>query len=504
MGTWEWDVLNGENRFDERGAAIMGYSLEEMQAAGIQIWRDRTHPEDLARSDVLIRQHLAGDSPYYDCDIRFRHHDGHWVWVHLRARVSLRGADGRAHKMAGTMMDITARQTVAQVLRNSEEQFRRLFETSLDAMLQLRPDGRVLNANPAACALFGMGVEELRRRGRSGLVDPSDDRLKRLLEAREAGVGVRGELRMLRADGAAFECGLSASMFVDSGNQTYINVVMRDISDRKRSEMRINRLNAELERRVQRRTAELDASNRDLQAFSHSVAHDLRQPFIAIGGFSGLLERTLGEGGDQRARHYINRIKAGVRQAGEMTEALLTLANLSRVPLRAQRVDLGVIAQAAMDKLRMQQDFTRVVAVTIQGGLVAQADPVLCRLLMEELLGNAWKFTSRKKHAEISFGLRDGAWAAEGDAVYEVKDNGEGFDMAHADKLFDSFQRLHSSQEFSGVGIGLANIRRIVARHGGKIWAQSTPGQGASFYFTLGGSVAVGSGDVEARRPEGL
>lgn len=265
--------------------------------------------------------------------------------------------------------------------------------------------------------------------------------------------------------------------------------LMLEVAERKLAQDEILRLNSSLEVRVQRRTAQLEASNRDLEAFAHSVAHDLRQPFIAIGGFSGLLERMLV---DEGARHYIERIKAGVKQAGELTEALLALANLSRVELRLQEVDLSALCFGVIDKLQ-QNDPARECRIHIEPGLRAQADAMLVGLVLEELLGNAWKFSSLQGCAEISFGLQAPAPEAQAPdtgtgAVYVVRDNGEGFDMAHADKLFRSFQRLHSPLEFSGTGVGLANVQRIVARHAGRIWAESTPGKGASFYFTLGGS----------------
>jgi PAS domain S-box-containing protein len=368
-------------------------------------------------------------------------------------------------------------------LRNSEEHFRQLFETSLESILQTRPDGQVLNANPAACALFGMSVQEMRERGRGGLVDTSDPRLPALLEERGRNGQASGELRSVRGDGSVFECELSSSIYLDLNNQPCSNIVLRDITARKSAEAHITSLNAELEQRVGERTAQLEASNRDLQEFAHSVAHDLRQPFIAIGGFIGLLERSVE---DERARHYVNRIKDGVRQAGELTDALLALANLSRVELRLQEVDLSTLAFSVMDKLQ-QKDPARVCRIQIEPGLRAQADAMLIRLVLQELLGNAWKFSSRRACAEISFGLEPTDPQAPGtEPVYVVRDNGEGFDMAHADKLFRSFQRLHSPEEFSGVGVGLANIQRIVTRHGGRIWAESARGEGSAFFFTLG------------------
>ena len=481
VGTWEWNVQTGEARFDDRWAAITGHSLDELLPLTIQTWRSLTHSGDMVRCDALLKQHFAGRTPYFDCEVRMRHKDGRWVWVLSRGRVCAWTGDRQPALMAGTLMDITERQTAQLALRNSEEHFRQLFETSLECILQTRPDGQVLNANAAACALFGMSLEEMRESGRGGLVDPSDTRLQALLDERQREGKARGELRMLRGDGTTFECELSSSIFLDSSNAPCANIVLRDITARKRSEARIARLNTELEQRVGRRTAQLEASNRDLQEFAHSVAHDLRQPFIAIGGFSGLLERRVT---DDRARHYINRIKAGVRQAGELTEALLALANLSRVQLRVQAVDLSAVAHSVMDSLQ-QEEPARARSIRIQEGLVVQADAMLLRLVMQELLGNAWKFTSRQLHTEISFGLQP-APAADAQAVYMVSDNGEGFDMAHVDKLFRSFQRLHAPQDFPGAGVGLANIQRIIARHGGQIWAESARGEGARFFFTLG------------------
>jgi len=481
VGTWEWSVQTGDLRLDERWAGIIGYTLGELQPVSIQTWRSQLHPDDLARSDALLQQHFDGQTPYYDFEARLRHKDGRWVWVLARGRVSEWTHQRRPDLMAGTLMDITERQTAQLALRNSEEHFRQLYETSLDGILQTRPDGQVLHANPPACALFGMGLDELRQHGRHGLVDPSDARLGPLLEERQREGKACGELRMLRGDGSYFECELSSSMYLDPANEACANIVLRDITARKRAETRVTELNAELEQRVKRRTAQLEASNRDLQEFAHSVAHDLRQPIIAIGGFSGLLERMVS---DPHGKHYLTRIKAGVQQAGELTEALLALANLSRVQLRPQAVDLSAIARGVMDKL--QQQGTRVASICIQEGLVAQADPMLLRLVMEELMGNAWKFTSRQSFSEISFGAREVAVGETVQMVYEVKDNGVGFEMAHAGKLFRSFQRLHSPMDFPGAGVGLANIRRIIARHGGQIWAQSAVGQGASFCFTLG------------------
>jgi len=285
-----------------------------------------------------------------------------------------------------------------------------------------------------------------------------------------------GEWAWVSTRGRVIEWAADGEPLVMSGTHV-------EITERKQAQEEILGLNTSLEQRVQRRTAQLHASNRDLQEFAYSVAHDLRQPFIAIGGFSSMLERMVT---DEPAKYYAARINAGVRQAGELTDALLALANLSRVQLSVQAVDISAMARSVMDTLQYQ-DPARLTRLIIEDDLIVRADPLLIKQVMQGLLENAWKFTSRKSCTEISFGmLLVEAGNLRAEPVYVVRDNGEGFDMTYAAKLFQSFQRLHSAQDFPGTGAGLANIRRIVARHNGEVWAESAVGKGASFFFTLG------------------
>lgn len=381
-------------------------------------------------------------------------------------------------------------------LSESEERFRSLFEYS-EAGINVRDtDGKYLNVNPAFARMMGYSKEELVGINFNTITHPGDVETG-MANMNTLLTGQRNHFQMekkfIRRDGSILWANVTVSTVRDKAGKIISFVgVTQDITGRKWTEDDILSLNASLEEQVQQRTAQLQVSSRDLEEFAYSVAHDLRQPFIAIGGFSGLLERTV-EG--ERARHYIARIKAGVRQAGELTDALLTLANLSRVQLHLQAVDLSAIAHNVMAALQREAP-ARLASISIQTGLVVQADPVLVKLMMQELLGNAWKFTSRQSHTEISFGLVSAPADAVGIAgaagyvgyvpVYAVRDNGEGFDMAQADKLFRSFQRLHSEPDFSGTGAGLANIQRIVTRHHGQVWAESAPGEGASFFFTLG------------------
>jgi PAS domain S-box-containing protein len=224
--------------------------------------------------------------------------------------------------------------------------------------------------------------------------------------------------------------------------------------------------------------AELRESNRELEAFSYSVSHDLRSPLNTIHGFSRLLARELGTDMPERVQHYVNRIQAATGYMGQLIEDLLSLAQVSRANLRDEPVDLSEVARGIVERLR-QTEPQRDVAVDIEDGLIAQGDIRLLRVVMENLLGNAWKFTSSTPQAQITVG------ALNGQSVFFVRDNGAGFDMTYVDKLFGVFQRLHAVAEFPGTGIGLATVHRIVTRHRGRVWAHGQPSQGATFFFTL-------------------
>lgn len=235
--------------------------------------------------------------------------------------------------------------------------------------------------------------------------------------------------------------------------------------------------------------AALVLSNRELAAFSYSVSHDLRSPLSAIDGFSRLLARQSGMAAQPQAQHYLTRIQAGVAQMGQMIEGLLALAQVSRASLRSEPVRLDRIARDILERLQASQPDRRV-AVTVEEGLTLDGDPRLLQVAMENLLGNAWKFSAQREDAAIAVGQLPGQ------RVFYVQDNGAGFDMAYSDKLFGVFQRLHSVSEFPGTGIGLATVQRIVARHEGRVWAQSAPGSGATFFFSVadGALVQPGSG----------
>jgi signal transduction histidine kinase len=270
--------------------------------------------------------------------------------------------------------------------------------------------------------------------------------------------------------------------------------LQREVRDRQRAEEEVRQLNARLEERVRERTRQLQEANQEMEAYSYTVSHDLRGPLNAINGFSHILQKTLGANAPAQAIHSLARIRANVTRMSDLIEALLSLAQLSRAAVRRAPVDLSAVAREILAG-HAEAEPGRQVRIGVQDGLMVLGDARLLRALLENLLGNAWKFTGRQPAAEIDFG--QDAPADGGSPAFFVRDNGAGFDMAYADKLFGTFQRLHAAEEFPGTGIGLATVRRIVSLHGGRVWAHSQVGVGTTFFFTLG--TAAGELPAESR-----
>lgn len=238
--------------------------------------------------------------------------------------------------------------------------------------------------------------------------------------------------------------------------------------------------NEELEIKVQERTHALMEANKELEAFSYSVSHDLRAPLRSMDGFSKALLTQYADQLDERGKDYLNRVRESAQKMGDLIDGMLILSRLGRKEIRREKVDLSSMCRDIIEELK-KNETQRQVVVTIAKGLTAEADPALMFAAMENFLENAWKYTSQKQAAEISVG----SFVENGEEVFFVKDNGAGFDMLYSDKLFGAFQRLHNANDFPGTGIGLVTIKRILERHGGRVWAQGEEGKGATFYFTF-------------------
>jgi light-regulated signal transduction histidine kinase (bacteriophytochrome) len=266
----------------------------------------------------------------------------------------------------------------------------------------------------------------------------------------------------------------------ETGEPKHFIAVIEDISDRKLLEQELRRLNTELEERVEQRTAHLTAVNQELEAFSYSVSHDLRAPLRSIDGFSLALLEDYADKVDADGQDYLNRIRASSQRMGQLIDDMIELSRINRGDIHYDTVNLSQLAQDVIASLQ-ERDPSRDIAISIQDEMVTRGDSRLLRVLLENLLGNSCKFTSKEANAQIEFGLT----THDGEPAYYVRDNGAGFDMKYVDKLFGAFQRLHSAVDFEGTGIGLATCKRVVHRHGGSLWAEAEVGQGATFYFTL-------------------
>ena len=401
--------------------------------------------------------------------------------------------DGKFTGYRGVGTDITARKQTEAALVASETRFRSVVGALAEGVVMRDAEGRIIDCNASAERILGLTLAQMRGETllgptwqtlrEDGSLMAEDERPSAM--ARRTGLPQSNVVVCYRKpDGSDLWALINVRPLFDNTGDAPSGFVstITDISKRKRAEMEIVRLNVDLENRVSRRTAQLEAANTELEAFSYSVAHDLRSPLSSIDGYCALLQKAVSPQADERANHYLSRIRGGVRRMGELTDGLLLLAKLSRTSLNWETVDLGAEAARVVAQLS-ETEPGRDVQVTVEPGMLARADVSLIRQVLENLISNAWKFSAKKTRTEIVVGRET---VADQPPVYFVRDNGAGFDMAYADKLFGTFQRLHSPEEFAGSGIGLATVKRIIIRHGGRIWASSVLGEGSTFYFTLG------------------
>jgi PAS domain S-box-containing protein len=361
------------------------------------------------------------------------------------------------------------------LLRESEASYRRLLETAHEGIWMIGADGRTSYVNAMMASMLGYSAEEMNGKRLQDYADEEDrERVSLELNRELAGTAAQQDLRFRRRDGSFVWTMLSMSPIrTDEGEFRGALAMVTDISERKRNEK-------ELDRIVHNRTAELVASNKELEAFCYSVSHDLRQPLRAIDGFSRAVIEDLGEEVSDEVRDHLQRVRRAANRMSELIDALLTLSRLSRVEMKRERVDLSEMAASIIADLA-RSDPERATGFSIRKGCEATGDTRLLHIALENLLNNAWKFSSRSEKPFVEFGSKK----VNGETAFYVRDNGIGFDMAYKAKLFMPFERLHSDTEFYGTGIGLATVSRIISRHGGQIWADAKPGVGATFFFTL-------------------
>ncbi|HEY5915630.1 MAG TPA: ATP-binding protein [Verrucomicrobiae bacterium] len=360
----------------------------------------------------------------------------------------------------------------------SEADHRELFALAPGPLWAL--DAQTLHflaVNDAAVACYGYSPREFLAMTATDLVPPGDQAAWAEALAAAPGLDLRSRWRHQRKDGTIFDVEISGRRVALAGRPAWI-VLCLDATTSRLTEQKHFRLNSELERQVADANAQLAALRKELDAFSYSVSHDLRAPLRSIRGFSEVLLEQYTAGLDARGRDFLRRVTESSRHLERLIEDLLKLSRAGSMELHGQAVSLSRLAQSIVAELR-QSDPNRTVAVQLAPGLEAWGDEQLLRQVLQHFLHNAWKFTSRRADGLIELGY-DASQSA-----FFIRDNGAGFDLAYAAKLFGAFQRLHPADEFPGNGIGLAIVQRIINRHGGSVWAQAAVGQGATFFFRI-------------------
>ncbi len=349
-----------------------------------------------------------------------------------------------------------------------------------DSIILADANLKIVEANDRTVTTYGYSRDELLHMSMRELRAPQDQpHLEEVLSRLEEEKGLVYQAEHRRQDGTTFPVEISARL-IEVGDQKSYQAIIRDITERRRAETEISTLNLELEKRVRERTAQLEAANREMEAFSYSVSHDLRAPLRGIDGWTLAFLEDYGQRLDDQGRAYLDQVRSETQHMGRLIDDMLSLSRVGRVEMQRETVDLTALARAIAGRLR-ETGPERQVEFVIQEGVTAAGDPRLLEIALSNLLDNAWKFTGQHPTAVIEFGRI----TPEGQPVFLVRDDGAGFDMAYADKLFGAFQRLHKTSEFPGTGIGLVTVQRILHRHGGRVWAEAAVERGATFYFTL-------------------
>lgn len=468
---------------DPRLYPLLGLSESEEQGHG---WLERIHPDERDKAINTWMRSLEFASEFR-IEYRLRTHDGTYRWFVARARPEL-GPDARPVRWIGTLDDVNAEVETRQKLALEQVRLAKMAAASPNMLYSFwrGTDGRAAfpYASPAFLSLFELDAEELAKDASSFF------RLGNVEEAAAITESVLASERDLTLWRQQFrstapklgELWLEAhSMPVrEADGSTTWHGMLSDITERRRQEQELRELNTNLEKRVAERTRELELANRELEAFSYSVSHDLREPLRAVNGYSQAVLEDYAEALPPEGREYLSAIRQGALRMGRLIDDLLAFSRLGRQPMKRRTVDVTSIVNECVKGLAAGESSTARVLV---GELApCEADPALVQQVFANLLSNAFKYSKKRDNPEIEVrSTRDET----GNVVYSVRDNGVGFDMKYSSKLFQVFQRLHRTTEFEGTGVGLAIVYRIVSRHGGRIWVEAAPNRGATFFFTL-------------------
>jgi PAS domain S-box-containing protein len=466
-------MLDREGRvasWNEGAERIKGYRAEEIIGQHFSLFYPA---EDVNAGKPAHELKVATEQGRFEDEGWRVRKDGSRFWANVVV-TALRGETGDLRGFGKVTRDMTERKKIEQALQTSEEKFRNVAETANDAIISANDQGRIIYVNRAAARTFSYSAEEMIGQPLTLLMPARFHSahlqgFERFLKTGEAHIiGKTVELTGRRKNGTEFPLQFSLSSW-KTAEGIFFTGILSDITERKL---------AEEEMRLQ--NAQLDAANKELEAFSYSVSHDLRAPLRSIDGFSQALLEDCVEKLDEAEKSHLHRIRAATQRMGLLIDDLLNLSRVSRAEMRRERINFSALARSIATELQKTQG-ERGVECRIEDGMEVIGDPHLLRVVLENLLGNAWKFTSKRASAQIEVGRTN----HNGTQAFYIRDNGAGFDPAYTGKLFGAFQRLHGMTEFPGTGVGLASVQRIIHRHGGTVWAEGAIERGASFYFTL-------------------
>ncbi|WP_257452829.1 sensor histidine kinase [Archangium lipolyticum] len=453
-------------RWSENYGAFYPDARTPLPSAQLPLFR-ALHGEERPEADIFVRNAMVPEGQH----------------MHVRAR-PLRDAKGGLVGAMVFVRDTDGERRAEAEQRRSEQRFRLLVDAAQEGVWTIDAENRTTYVNRYLARMLGYTVGEMLGKHVSAFMDEEGARLAaQNIEQRRKGITDVHDFKLQRKDGTLVWTLMSCNPIQDEeGNYLGALAMVTDITRRREAEEKVRQLNEDLERRIAERTAQLEFSNRELEAFAYSVAHDLRAPLRSISNFTLALTEDCADKLDTTGLDYLQRIRASSQRMAELIDGILALSRVNRTEFVEAEVNLSALARNISEQLQRWQP-QRTVRFHIQDGLVDRGDAQLLRSVLENLLGNAWKFTRERPEAEIALGTLP----TEGGArrVYFVRDNGAGFDMEYQKKLFGVFQRLHTQQEFEGTGVGLATVQRIIVRHGGRVWGEGRVGQGATFYFTL-------------------
>lgn len=480
IGSWDWNIQTGDLVWSDQIEPIFGFKHGTFGRT-YKAFLDCIHPDDRQRVIDSVNACLEKDVEY-DIEHRIVWPDKSIYWVRETGDV-IRDKNGKPIRMIGVVQDITERKKAEIEIKLVNAELDQIFNTAADGMRVIDKNFNIIRINDTFTKLVGISKNKVKgKKCYEVFPGPQCHTTKcpliRILDGEDY---LEYETEKRRYDGTKITCSATIKPYQGSDDELYgIVEDFKDITDRKRSEEKIKKLNENL----MRQTVELVAINKELEAFSYSVSHDLRTPLRSIDGFSQALIEDYADKLDEEGRDYINRVRNATQHMGRIIDDLLKLSRITRHPLEKEKVNISDLSKSIIDDLK-KEDSKRDVKFDISDDILVIGDKRLLRMALENIIGNAWKFTTKKSNAIIEMGkIRKN-----NQDVFFVRDNGAGFDMKYVDKLFVPFQRLHSDEEFDGIGIGLGIVNRIVHRHGGEIWAEGKEGEGATFYFSLRGGI---------------